>query len=411
MKIGILNSLSYNLLINLTNVAIPVLLTPFYIQQFGISGFGVLSLCFAFANYVSTITDYSWATRGPAKIIEFKFSKRLLSDFISNAFVCKFVLIIPTLIALIVVILSNKTFKSDLLLSFSLLCLALGRFQNAHWIFIGINKLKIYFLINFIIKIILILSIFSFGKHNKIWLINVLLGISDLSISVLSYIFLLFKGIFTLKKINIHQIITELSEGSTYVASNFLSTSLINSNTIILSYFFEPSLLGIFGVAEKIILLQKHSMGVLFQGIYPLFCGLFNQNKSSVNSFVKNIHLSFISIYGFLMINILFFSNTIVAFFTTDYIPKISVILRFLSVSPLIASFYQVPLMYFYLFKPKVVSNAYMIAFFVNLILMISGVVVLGLYGAVLSMVFTETFIAFYLNKYSNQTGLKLYGL
>ena len=359
-------SLSFG--INIVNLLFPLFLIPFYIKTFGIENYGLIAISMALINLISVIYDYSWYAFAPIEIKKIGDNSNLLNQYISKVITTKVYIFIPTL-------------------------LFLGAF-------IGMNKVNIYFIINTVVKITcIVLIIVTLSKQEDYQYVFYYLGITDIFLFLLSTLYLITKCRFRYKVSNLSEVYNELKLGFKLFLTNVTICALLNSSTLILGLFLDNATVGIYNVAEKIIMLCKQSISVLFQGVYYKACSIGIDNTTQLNRFLKLIFILYLGIYGLGAIFILFIPSQLIQIFSYTATAESSKYLIMLAPLPLIAALNQSAYISLILHHKK---NSYFYSHLFGLLLNILLATVLcyffAVYGIIIALILTEVFITLYLN-------------
>lgn len=386
--------------INFINFLFPVLLIPFYISVFGITTYGLIAICISLINYIAVINDYSWNILGPVKIGQLGTDKLALNSYISSVISTKAVLLIPSMLLLLVCVQFYDDIQNNLLLCLSLFALLFSRSQNTHWIFIGLNKINVYFILNTIFKICAIITLMLvLPKFKTVAFVFFILALFDSLQFIAALFYLYFKCEFRYQYTTISVLISELKDGFKMFLTNLSICSILNSGTLILGLFFESKIVGIYSVAEKIIMLCKHTIGVLFQGVFPKIVQIGTHNLDQLNRYLRYIFKSYLVLYSIGMLIIWFFADWIVPFLSSQNIAESSWYLMLLSPLPLIAALNQSAYMSVVLHEQKnIYFSAYGIGLLLNLILSFALTYYFHVEGMVAALLLTELFICLYLN-------------
>lgn len=399
---GIVKNIGYSFGINFVNFLFPIILTPYYIKVFGISNFGIIAICFAILNYLTSINDYSWNIKGPINLnaISNNYTDSKVHQYISLVINVKVILLLITILLFFILIQFYYSIKTNLILILSLLFCILGRSQNIHWVFVAVDKLKVFFIINSIFKLLTIFTIMLFfnneGDFDKIFFV---LSFFDILIFITCLIYLNRCKIFSYYTSSLLEIKEELKDGFSVFFSILTICVLSNSGTLILGIYLPTKEVGIYSVAEKIVSLCKHTVGILFQGIFPKIFAIGATNIVELKNFLRKIFLSYFGLYLFGGILLIFLAKYIVLFFSDQYIEESVVILRMLSFVPLIYALNQPAYIILVMFeKKKIYFNAYIIGLFFNIVSMFVMINFYGVEGLVYTLVLTELIITFILN-------------
>jgi O-antigen/teichoic acid export membrane protein len=391
-------SLSFG--INLVNLLFPLFLIPFYIKTFGIENYGLIAISMALINMISVIYDYSWYAFAPIEIEKTQNNIVLLNQYISKVINTKIVLFIPSLFILGFFIFFFDNLKNEPVFSFSLFVFLFSRSQNNLCFFIGLNKVTPYFVINGIVKITcIILILLTLTEKTNFQYVFYFLGISDILIFVISACFLIKKCDFTYSFSPFSEIFQELQKGFKLFLTNLTICVMLNSSTLILGLFLDAKTAGIYNVAEKIVMLCKQSISVLFQGIYYKACSIGISKTAQLNQFLKSIFIAYFGIYGLGTILLLVFPTLIIKIFSNEAAVQSSNYLILLVPIPLIASLNQSAYISLILHNKKnIYFYSHLFGLFLNVFLGSILCYFLKVYGIIIALILTETFITIYLN-------------
>lgn len=391
-------SLSFG--INIVNLLFPLFLIPFYIKTFGIENYGLIAISMALINLISVIYDYSWYAFAPIEIKKIGDNSNLLNQYISKIITTKVYIFIPTLLFLGAFVFFFEDLKNQMVFSLSLLIFLFSRSQNNLCFFIGMNKVNIYFIINTVVKITcIVLIIVTLSKQEDYQYVFYYLGITDILLFLLSTLYLITKCRFRYKVSNLSEVYNELKLGFKLFLTNVTICALLNSSTLILGLFLDNATVGIYNVAEKIIMLCKQSISVLFQGVYYKACSIGIDNTTQLNRFLKLIFILYLGIYGLGAIFILFIPSQLIQIFSYTATAESSKYLIMLAPLPLIAALNQSAYISLILHHKK---NSYFYSHLFGLLLNILLATVLcyffAVYGIIIALILTEVFITLYLN-------------
>lgn len=396
----VIKNIFYSFSINFINFLFPLILIPFYIHVFGITNYGLIAISLSLINYISVINDYSWNALGPIKIGRLNSDIDAISKYISTVINTKFLLTIPSFLLLFLLAQLYSNISSNALFFLSLFLMLFSRTQNAHWIFIGLNKVNVYCIINSVFKISCLLTIlFCVKNKDSFQILFFILGIFDSLIFIASYIYLLLKENFVYSKTSFKDIFAELQSGFKMFLTNLTVCSILNSGTLILGVFFDSKIVGIYSVSEKIIMLGKHCIGVLFQGVFPKICNIGIASISELNKTLRQIFQSYLLLFSIGTVILIIFSEQIISVLSSEYITESSQYLILLSPIPLIASLNQSAYMSLLMHEKK---NIYFSGYFIGLVINVSLSFLLSFFfkveGMIAALIITELFITLFLN-------------
>jgi O-antigen/teichoic acid export membrane protein len=397
-----IKSVFFSFGINFVNLLFPLLLIPFYIKTFGIDNYGIIAISLALINYIAVIVDYSWNQTSPIIVGDKKHNPLELSIYISKVTNSKFLLFLFSSIVLLVIVPFYSVIFSELILLLSLFLLLFSRSQNMHYVFIGLDKLKIYFIFNLLCKISTILVFFIFFKtKNQFIYTFFIIAFFDTLQFILSYLFLFVFEKITYKITPIKAILYELKNGFKLFLTNLTICSLLNSSILILGLFSTPQIIGIYSVAEKIIMLCKNCASVLFQGFYPKMCDIGTKNKIQLNNYLNQIFKIYLVLFSIGSAILYFFTDQIIQIFSSSSsnIVEYRVFLVYLIPIPFLASLNITSYFTLILYdKKNILFRIYLIAFVLNIFASLTLCKFYDVYGIIISLILTELYLTISLN-------------
>ncbi|KAF2511334.1 oligosaccharide flippase family protein [Flavobacterium foetidum] len=395
-----IKNIFYSFGINFINFLFPLILIPFYISVFGITNYGLIAISLSLINYISVINDYSWNALGPIKIGKLNPDFKAVSRYISTVINTKLFLTIPSFLLLFLLAQLYDRLSDNSLFFASLFLMLFSRTQNTHWVFIGLDKVKIYFVINSIFKISCIFTIlFGIKDKSSFQILFFVLGFFDSLIFVTSFIYLFAVEKFVYSLTSFKDIFEELRNGFKMFLTNLTVCSILNSGTLILGVFFDSKTVGIYNVAEKIIMLGKHCIGVLFQGVFPKICNIGTVYTVELNKILRQIFKYYFLVFSLGTFILILFSEQIVSLLSNEYVSESSRYLILLSPIPLIASLNQSAYMSLLMHEKKnIYFTGYFIGLIINIILSFLVSILFKVEGMIAALVITELFITLFLN-------------
>ena len=352
------------------------------------------------STYVSIITDYSWGILGPIEISKLDKNLTIINQYISKVINTKIFLSIIALFILLIALYFYHFFSKGIFCILSIFLLFFSRSQNVHWIFIGINKINIYFYIYALCKVCSVIFILFFlNKSSNITSVFFVLGFFDTILFIFSYLYLYIKYKFKYNTTSLKDIIQECKIGYKLFLTFLSICSLSNSSILILGIMVKPEIVGIYSVAEKIVMLIKNCTGVLFIALFPKVCEIGTSNMRKLNKFLFFLFKSYFFLFLVSIIILIFLTNYIIPIFSKIAVDEIRTYLIYLSPIIIIAALGQQAYMSLVITEQKnKYSTVYFGALIFNLIMSFFLCFFLGVYGIIISLILTELFITSLLN-------------
>jgi O-antigen/teichoic acid export membrane protein len=398
-----IKSVFFSFGINFINLLFPLLLIPFFIKNLGIGIYGIIVIVIAIINYVGIITDYSYAILGPIELNKLDNNTVLINNYISKVINTKFFLTLIGSFVLFISLYFYHLFENGFFCVFSIFLMFFSRSQNVFWVFIGLNKINVYFYFYTFFKILSIFLILSFVNTNKdLDLVFFIMGISDTLIIVFSYVFLYIKHDFKYCFTKLNEVYFEFRTGFSQFLTFLSLCSLSNSSALILGVMVKPEVVGIYSVAEKIVMLIKNCTGVLFTALFPKVCSIGTSDLKKLNRFIYLLFKSYILLFIVAALFLFLFSDYIIPFFSKISIEEIKKYLIYLLPVIIISALGQPAYMSLVITEQKnKYSLIYLGALFFNLLASFILCYYFNVYGIVMSLFLTEIFITSFLNYFT----------
>lgn len=280
-------------IIQASNILITLISMPLLITSIGIGHFGLVNLAFSVIIIGNIFVSFGFNLSGPREVAINQNNKEKLSYLLSNVITGK--VILATVVAVILFLLIfgfNLFIEYQTILAFSVLIL----FSEATlplWFFQGMEKMKLISLANLVSKFLYLLGILLFiqnPSHAK-W-VNFILGGCGISINliVLAYVRRQLGIVFFRPKIS--QLFQSLKSNVNYFLTNLTSYLTFNGGLVILSFFTNSESLGMYSLAEKIIMVIRLFPSILTQSVYPNASKLYISGSDKFIPFMRKAYFS-----------------------------------------------------------------------------------------------------------------------
>ena len=327
-------------LTQMVNFASPLIVTPFLLRTIGVEKFGVVILAQTVMNFTTILTEYGFNLTSTQAVSvnrdDMPFLDRIYAEVLTTRF---FLVLIGLLliVGLTYVVPIFSAYRTLFLLSYTIV---IGRSLLPTWFFMGIEKMQIMTYFNVVSRLIAYSGIFLFiHQISDFYYINLIWGIGDIVVGIYCVFFLRRRFQLITRFVLRRQIIfTQLREGWAIFLTNGLNAFYMNSGLLILSLFATERLLGLYAVAEKIMLLGKQLFGVITQATYPHACRLAAQSQATFTRFLQVEFYGCVVLFTAVGLGFFFFADPIVAVFVGQAEPQTADILRYLAFVPLIVS-------------------------------------------------------------------------
>ncbi len=274
-----------------SNILISIISMPLLIQSIGLDQFGLVNLSLSVIILLNILVGFGYNLSAPKDVAVNQQDKNALSHLVSNVFSGKVLLATLATAAVIIGVFGFNLFKEyQTILLFS--CLLL--FSEATlplWFFQGMEKMKLISITNIFSKLLFLMGIVMFihQPEQSKW-VNFLMGFFGLSINI----FLLFY-IHTFLEIKFFRpefsaIWKSLKENVLFFFSNLASHISINGGLIILSFFSAAETLGMYSLAERVVMVLRLFPALVIQAVFPNASKLFQKDQPAFFRFLKKIY-------------------------------------------------------------------------------------------------------------------------
>ncbi len=279
-------------IIQSSNVLISIISMPLLIQSIGVDQFGLVNLALSVIILLNILVGFGYNLSAPREVAINQADKTALSHLLSNIFSAKILFAtISTLLILFAVFGLNLFREYQFILVFSVLLLY-SEATLPLWFFQGMEKMKLVSIANIFSKLLFLMGIVLFihSPEQSKW-VNFMLGLFGLSINL----FLLFY-IHTIMEIRffrprISAIWQSLRENLLFFFSNLASHISINGGLIILSFFSAAETLGMYSLAERVVMVLRLFPALIIQAIFPNASKLYKEDEAGFYRFLKRVYI------------------------------------------------------------------------------------------------------------------------
>lgn len=382
----------YLLVIQIANFVLPLIALPYLVITLNTDKYGLVMIAQSLAIILGILVDFGFNISATREVSILREDKKQLSQFFSNVYGIKGVLVILSFLILLLLTYFVPKFQSDpivYLLSFGIV---LGQAIFPTWFFQGIEKMKVITIINVIAKAFFTVSIFFFILNPEDYLWVPILNSFGFIISGL------FGFLYSLKFVRlVAPKFTEMKliakESSSLLVSNFAVNLYTYSNTLVLGLIGGDSIAGIYSSMEKLVLAIKSIYAPLYQAIFPY---LSKKKRNEILDITKTL-IKPVLATGLLA--------TLFLFFVADYLlkliynkPEISEYYQVFQILSFIAIFSALNMLFVTLFFPSIKRYKLRMKILTFCGILHLGIVIgltqfYSIYGVAMAASFTEFFI------------------
>ncbi|TXE14762.1 oligosaccharide flippase family protein [Algoriphagus aquimarinus] len=357
-------------IIQSSNVLITIISMPLLIQGIGVDQFGLVNLSLSVIVLLNILVGFGYNLSAPREVAINQQNKLALSHIVSNIFSAKILLAaIASLVIIIGVFGFNLFQEYQIILVFSLMLL----FSEATlplWFFQGMEKMKLVSIANIFSKLLFLMGIVLFihNPEQSKW-VNFLMGFFGMGVNLFLLVYIrTFLGI-KFYRPEFLAIWKSLKENGLFFFSNLASHISINGGLIILSFFSNAEILGMYSLAERVMMVLRIFPPMVVQAIYPNCSKLFKKDRILFFKFLRRVYVYMLIMGFFLTLTTYFLAPWIISILSKRDLQESVLFLRVLSFVPFLACLNaaNVTLMLVadlkdLLFKASWMMSAYMIA-------------------------------------------------
>lgn len=402
-------------IIQASNVLISLITMPLLITSLGVDQFGLVNLALSVMVLANIFVSFGFNLSSPRDVAINQKDKSALSNLVSNVFAGKLLLAIVATVFILISIYGFDLFEEyQTILVFSLLLL----FSEATmplWFFQGMEKMKLISIANIFSKLLFLMGIVLFihNPEQAKW-VNLLLGGSAFSINLLLLTYIHYEMDVTFYLPEFKKIILSIKTNTLFFLSILASHISVNGGLIILSFFANPTVLGMFSLAEKIGLVLRMFPALVIQAIYPNASKLYHQDKEAFYTYAIKIYKWAFLIGMVISLSTHFTAPFIIKILSKETLPEAVLFLKILAFVPLLACINNLNVILFLvknqknlMFRSSWLMCVYMLTTSIFLTYYFGGI---GLSFALISTELIVFFISIVINlKHNRQEVVDLY--
>lgn len=387
-------------LIQGTNFILPLMVIPHLTRVVTIEKYGLISIAQVIALYLVIFSEFGFNLSATKRVSENRDDPKALNSIFNATIATRIFLCFIAFIILVILTFSIPYLRNHYQLYLLSSTIFFGQALIPVWYFLGIEKMKFITYVNLIAKSVLTLSTFIFIRSEEDYIYaNFINGLGSIIAGVIS-LYIVYRN-FGIKfsMVNFHDIKKCLKDSFEIFTSNFATNVYLNINIIILQFFANESVVGMYSVAEKVFTALKNLISVVFQTVYPFACKLKQDSEKKLKSFfTRYIYISvvFFAIVG---LTTFFLSEFIIGLMSDKPLPLAVALLKCFSFIPVIITLSVPAFQSSLIFNHKSEFSRIMIlAATFNIIINAVLTFKLGSFGTVLSVALTEAFVMVALN-------------
>ena len=261
---------------------------PFLLRMLGAERFGAIVFMQSVVQYMVVAVDYGFNMTAPRDIARAS-DERSIGKIFSEVMAAKLLiggaLIVLTVVA---IILMPPTVDFDVLLLMAVLPTVLGSIAFPVWFFQGIQQMKfITIAVTSARLIILILLFLLIRSPDDYILAAFLISCLTLVAGLISFAIIIRRYRYVFVRPTVEGVKAALKDGREIFISTLAINLYTTTNTVILGLMTNPTAVGFFGAANKLIDSVKGLMGAFSSAVYPHVSAKVKESPRGAIEFLK----------------------------------------------------------------------------------------------------------------------------
>ncbi len=321
-------------IVQLANNLIPLVTLPYILRIIGLENFGIIAFSYAVSTYLSVLVDYGFTTSATRSIAENRSNILNRRELFTSIFLLRSVATFFSLFILFFLILLVEKIENNYIVFLFSFGIVISNLLSPTWIFQGLERMEFLAIFTLISRIFYIILIFSWIQEEQDYIYVPFINSLSLILSgLLGIIMCFYKFEVTFTKVSFYYLKQTFLNAWHIFLSKLYAISYINLNILVLGFMTDNLTLGIYALAERIVLAIQNLTKPLITGFYPFFVRSFSEGKLIfLRRFNKLNFFLVITLIPFTII-LLIFADHIIYIFSGEYNQSSTLTLMILSIS------------------------------------------------------------------------------
>ena len=281
-------NLFFLLTTQMVNYIFPLLTMKYLIITIGVVNFGKISFAQAFLLYFTIITDYGFNITATRDIARNSKSPDMVARIVGSVYTAKFLLLLLCTFIYITIIFLSEKFYTDFYLYLLFWGVVIGSCLFPQWYFQGIQRLGQITIVNVVIKILLLLSVFVVVNKKNDYIYVPLIYSASFIIAGIYAAMICLKDCHYTHFIQLSDSIKAFKDGFPIFISSSMSVILNGSSVFIMGFIVTEELICYYSGFDKIIRACLLLFAPITTAIYPHVSELMAQQKVKAVKYIKN---------------------------------------------------------------------------------------------------------------------------
>lgn len=391
------------------NYILPLITLPYLVFTLGLEKYGLVTFAAAFISYFVILTDYGFNLTATKEIAVNRDNHNKIEEIFSAVMTLKLYLFVFSFAVLSVLIFSIDKFTKDSAIYYLSFGVVLGYVLFPVWFFQGMEKMKYITILNVIAKLIFTLAIFVF-VHNEAdyLLVPVLTSFGFIISGVIAQYIIKYKFNISFRLTKNKIVFQHLIDGWHVFLSKIAVSSYTTTTIFLLGILSSNIFVSYFSIAEKLITVMKQFISVIIQVLYPYINRQYHVSKEKTYRFLHKFTLYFGGFLIVLSMIVFLFSELLFQLIFRELHLESVLIFKIFLIVPCVMFISQV------MGELTLLSQGYKKQFarsvlypaLIHLIILWPLIHIYDAVGAVIAVVFTETFIMIFRIYYVKKNNL-----
>lgn len=354
--------------IQISNIAVQLLLFPLILRIIGIEAFGLVTVINAYSFLVGVLINFGTNQSGIKDIALAKDNNSHLSHLFFTIFHARFLLFLVSVIIILALYWANISHIKYLLFALPII---LAETINPIFFFTGIEKLTLYNTANLLAKISsAAMIIFLFKQDSGAWWINFYLGMGNFLFFGAIFLYAIYRYQLKWQPITVTGVKNILKENR-YLFSNNITVHLQQSFFLfVLQGFSTPLILGAYSLGDKIISSVRMMIVAFTFAIYPNVAIQYKADKTNWKQYKKKMNQWLGIIFILFAVGLFLGADLIVQLLTGTDNELSSTYIKTISLVPLFMALNTLNMVEF------LIKNHYKLLFYGSICLLIISVLI-----------------------------------
>ena len=257
-------------LFQVTNYLVPLIVIPILLDRIGVEKYGITALAIGIMNVLAGVGDYGLNLTGTREISKDPSNLKIQVDQTRRILTLRIILILILFGGLSLSIAIVPLWRENAMVILSSYLIVVARLILPIWYFQGRQEMHWITLINFISRLMYIISILLFVHQEDDYVFVNLLNGTCWSLSALGTLLIVFQHIeISNFRIDLQECWSDAKRNTSLFLANSTSTAYRNGAIVIAGFILSGEVLGVFAVIDRIIAIICSSASVVFRSLFP----------------------------------------------------------------------------------------------------------------------------------------------